>query len=509
MNRKQIARLLLVCAGAGLLLAACGWGRPVRIRPGPSAVTIAGEIPAEEEEAYHLEGTAGEILAVSVVSPSGQAHLAIEGVEEGQTLLHPASKTARWAGVLPATQDYVVRVVGGRQPVEYLFTASLLPDVGSEDPDLHFAGVYHVVAPAANAFQEMSLYLSPDGSARLVGLSGAMSPRPVSMDGRWQGNEAGARVELSEQDGEPFPAPETFALGWKDGHLVISGQDDHSWRTDGLRLAPAQGDYHWMIQALHSRLLAAGVLAEVGDGLEVRIYGPATRRAVMAFQKEQGLAPDGVADAAVWAALEITLLPERTAAGEPIVYLTFDDGPDGRYTPQILEILARYRAQATFFVLGQQALYFPELVRAEAEAGHYIASHGYTHDSLEGMRRDQLLREINKTERLLHQAAGDLFAWDGDVHFLRPPYGLTDENVLEQAAGLGYVAVMWDVDSHDWQRPGTEAIVQQVLGLVQPGDIVLMHDGGGDRSQTVAALEIILFELSGRGYRFQSIFGGR
>jgi peptidoglycan/xylan/chitin deacetylase (PgdA/CDA1 family) len=123
------------------------------------------------------------------------------------------------------------------------------------------------------------------------------------------------------------------------------------------------------------------------------------------------------------------------------------------------------------------------------------------------MSQTELNREIQKTERLLREIAGDLFAWDGDVHFVRPPYGLTNENTLEQAAESGYVVVIWDVDSLDWQLPGTAQIVSAVLNHVRPGDIVLMHDGGGDRTQTILALEIILRELSGQGYTFRSIFG--
>jgi peptidoglycan/xylan/chitin deacetylase (PgdA/CDA1 family) len=214
-----------------------------------------------------------------------------------------------------------------------------------------------------------------------------------------------------------------------------------------------------------------------------------------------------VADAATWAALDIALLPERTPAGEPIVYLTFDDGPDGQFTPQILNLLARYNAQATFFVLGEQALYYPDLIRAEVEAGHHVASHGYSHKSLDNTSREEFSREVQRADKLLHDVAGDLFAWDGDIHYLRPPYGLTDAEAQQYAAEFGYVMVMWDVDSHDWTQPGGMQIVVNVLNNVQPGDIVLMHDGGGDRTQTVAALEMILQKLSAQGYKFKSIFG--
>jgi len=159
--------------------------------------------------------------------------------------------------------------------------------------------------------------------------------------------------------------------------------------------------------------------------------------------------------------------------------------------------------------LGEQAAYYPDVIRAEAQAGHYLANHGFAHHTFEDMSRDELFREIQKTEKLLRDAAGDLFAWGGDIHFVRPPYGLTDANTQEYAADMGYVMVMWDVDSQDWQLPGAYEIAWNVLNQAQPGDIVLMHDGGGDRTQTILALEIILQEYSAQGYRFRSIFGNQ
>jgi peptidoglycan/xylan/chitin deacetylase (PgdA/CDA1 family) len=262
-----------------------------------------------------------------------------------------------------------------------------------------------------------------------------------------------------------------------------------------------------MVRELHKRLAAVGFLLYENPGPGDDIYSRETHHAVMAFQDASGLAVHGTADAATWAALDIALLPEQTAAGQPILYLTFDDGPDQRYTPQILDLLARYNAQATFFVLGEQAMYYPDLIRAEVEGGHYVANHGFAHHAFDDMTRDELIREIRKTEMTLREAAGDLFAWHGDVQFLRPPYGFTNAQTQEYAAESGYVMVMWDVDSQDWQHPGAAQIAFNVINQAQPGDIVLFHDGGGDRSQTVAALEMILQELSLRGYRFESIFG--
>jgi peptidoglycan/xylan/chitin deacetylase (PgdA/CDA1 family) len=327
------------------------------------------------------------------------------------------------------------------------------------------------------------------------------------MRGTWRAEGNTATVELVEQDGEVFDFPETVQVEWRDGLLLADGDGVQSWRTAGLQFTPALGDYSSVVRTLHERLAAAGYLIFYNPGPGGNIFVEETQRALVAFQEAQRLAVHGVAGPATWAALEIALLPTHTAAGEPIVYLTFDDGPDGQYTPQILNLLARYDAQATFFVLGEQALHYPDLVRAEAAAGHYVANHGFAHHAFDDMSRDELTRDIQKTEKLLREAAGDLFAWDGDVHFLRPPYGLTGDETQKYAAESGYVMVMWDIDSQDWQLPGGWAVALNVLNYVEPGDIVLMHDGGGDRIQTILALEAILEDLSARGYRFQSIFG--
>jgi peptidoglycan-N-acetylglucosamine deacetylase len=200
-------------------------------------------------------------------------------------------------------------------------------------------------------------------------------------------------------------------------------------------------------------------------------------------------------------------LPAQTADGNPIVYLTFDDGPNGTYTPKVIDLLAKYHATATFFVIGQFAHARPDLVRAVANAGHYVANHTYTHITLQGVTQAKFIEESESTRKTLLEEARDLFTLDGDVRYLRPPYGATDAHTRGFAAAQGYQVVLWDVDPQDWRRPGTETISSHILRHVFPGAIVLMHDGGGDRSQTVAALDTVLRELSARGFKFHMIAG--
>ncbi len=205
-------------------------------------------------------------------------------------------------------------------------------------------------------------------------------------------------------------------------------------------------------------------------------------------------------------------LPNTAPDGSPIVYLTFDDGPNasgpnGGFTEEMLALLKQYNAHATFFNVGKSVSAWPQLVRDVVTSGSYVANHTWDHSALAGLTKEEFVAEAERTKQAIIQAAGDLFTLDKDVRYLRPPYGSTDANTRQYAADLGYATVLWDVDPQDWRRPGTETIADHVLSHVFPGAIVLMHDGGGDRSQSVAALEIILRELSAKGYKFFNIFG--
>ncbi len=199
-------------------------------------------------------------------------------------------------------------------------------------------------------------------------------------------------------------------------------------------------------------------------------------------------------------------LPTHAPDGSPVVYLTFDDGPS-TFTPKFLDLLARYHAHGTFFVIGNSAKARPDLVRAEATAGNYVGNHTYTHISLQNVTRDQFINESELTRKTLLTEAKDLFTLDGDVRYLRPPYGATDSHTRAYAAEQGYQIAMWDVDPMDWRRPGTEAISSHIIRTAFPGAIVLMHDGGGERSQTLEALDAVLRELTARGYKFYNLFG--
>lgn len=198
-------------------------------------------------------------------------------------------------------------------------------------------------------------------------------------------------------------------------------------------------------------------------------------------------------------------LPLRTVDGQPILYLTFDDGPSPVFTSQIVDVLARYDAQATFFVIGVHVRRAPAALRPVAEAGHTIANHTLSHKSLAGRSRETFAEELQATEALVAGAVGDLLPVGYQPRYLRPPGGGIDANTGRYAAALGYQVVGWDIDPKDWRRPGAGSIAAHVIQRAFPGAIVVLHDGGGANQQTVAAVETILAELSRQGYVFRAL----
>ena len=177
------------------------------------------------------------------------------------------------------------------------------------------------------------------------------------------------------------------------------------------------------------------------------------------------------------------------------LYLTFDDGPQPGSTDVVLSILAEHGAQADFFMIGRQVAAHPELAQAVYAAGHGVGNHTYHHPSLCGLDHASVRAELRATQEILG-------AMDGG--YARPPYGYSDLYTAPLAREFGYTLLFWHVDPRDWQRPGAEAIARHVLRNSFPGAIVLLHDGGDDRSQTHAALRVLLPALRARGFSLRS-----
>ncbi|WP_391370478.1 polysaccharide deacetylase family protein [Lysinibacillus sp. KU-BSD001] len=184
---------------------------------------------------------------------------------------------------------------------------------------------------------------------------------------------------------------------------------------------------------------------------------------------------------------------------EKVIALTFDDGPHKKYTPEILDVLAQYDAKATFFIVGKYAEKTPNLTLRVHEEGHELAIHTYTHPLRTNV--SNLIKEIKETHATIFGISGY-----APVLF-RPVEGQYTDAMIEAIAKEGYKVVMWSwhLDTFDWKRPGKEKIVDTVLKGAKPGSVVLLHDGGGNREQTVQALEEILPELQKQGYKFVTI----
>ncbi|MEV6975758.1 polysaccharide deacetylase family protein [Kitasatospora sp. NPDC093806] len=177
----------------------------------------------------------------------------------------------------------------------------------------------------------------------------------------------------------------------------------------------------------------------------------------------------------------------------PRVALTFDDGPDPVHTRQVLEILDRYGARATFFCVGHHVAALPDEVRRIADAGHELGNHSWSHPFLPDLTPEQLREQLDRTTEAVARVTGE-----APTRF-RPPYGGLTPEVLATLAEHPGTVTLWDVDSRDWSRPGPERIAETVLGGVRPGSVVLMHEGAGDRGQTVRALPSIIEGLLERG----------
>ena len=192
-------------------------------------------------------------------------------------------------------------------------------------------------------------------------------------------------------------------------------------------------------------------------------------------------------------------LIRHTAHAHRVVALTFDDGPDPEHTPQVLALLARYRAVATFCLIGSEAARHPELVRQVVAAGMRMCAHSVTHDPhLMYQPEPRIEAEIVNSRTDIRAAAGSPVA----VDYFRAPAGRWSDAMLHLAARNGMKPLAWSVDPRDWSCPDAAQIVATVQQQIHPGAVILLHDGGGRRDQTVAALAELLPWLVAQGYQF-------
>ncbi|MEU3521399.1 bifunctional polysaccharide deacetylase/glycosyltransferase family 2 protein [Streptomyces sp. NPDC006654] len=258
---------------------------------------------------------------------------------------------------------------------------------------------------------------------------------------------------------------------------------------------------HWLllcvlVVTLSSALLLQGYTHHMFGITSDDVTGPRGRSDAVPTQVTDG--GPVIADAAG--------APHTARPKTRTIALTFDDGPDPVWTPRILDVLRRNHVRATFFVVGTEVVNHPELVRRIVAEGHQIGIHTFTHPDLSRLAPWQRSLELRETQLAVAGAAGVTTA------LLRPPYSSendaldnADWSVLKQAGAAGYVTVLSTQDAQDWQRPGTDRIVANATPRGAAGQILLMHDGGGDRVQTVAALNTLIPRLKARGFRFATV----
>ncbi|WP_176392132.1 polysaccharide deacetylase family protein [Marininema halotolerans] len=199
---------------------------------------------------------------------------------------------------------------------------------------------------------------------------------------------------------------------------------------------------------------------------------------------------------------------DRSASTPRVVYqgpstskqvaITFDDGPDGKYTPQILDILQQKQVAATFFVIGQEVRKHPAVAKRIVNENHIIANHTWDHSYLPKLSESRIIGELNRNYREVYKTTGK------KMSLMRPPYGATkgiEKNLYQQ----GYQIINWDIDSRDWTMPSPVTIQQKVFAHVKSGSIILLHSGGGDRSRTVRALPGLIDKLRNQGYQFTTV----
>lgn len=186
----------------------------------------------------------------------------------------------------------------------------------------------------------------------------------------------------------------------------------------------------------------------------------------------------------------------KSGRADKIVYLTFDDGPESRNNVRLLKILRREAVPATFFLVGSKVAADRKAATRLWLAGHAVGNHTYSHLDLSRLDYGGVHHQLHAAQRLLGPAAGKC---------MRPPYGAVSPAVYSAAGNLGLRPVLWTVDPQDWAHQDTGYIVNHVLSHVHDRAVVLLHDGGGDRSATVSAVAHLIPQLRARGYEFRSL----
>jgi cellulose synthase/poly-beta-1,6-N-acetylglucosamine synthase-like glycosyltransferase/peptidoglycan/xylan/chitin deacetylase (PgdA/CDA1 family)/spore germination protein YaaH len=288
------------------------------------------------------------------------------------------------------------------------------------------------------------------------------------------------------------------------------------WGIAIWRLGMADSSLWSILDAIHPDAAARAKIMDIPPGPDLILEGPGRgdiwRILDQPKRGQRTFHYDAATDTFLDEAIQVYPLSwhiERLGGDQPKkLALTFDDGPDPNWTPKILDLLKEKNAPATFFVIGENANRYPQILKREFEDGHEIGNHTYTHENIEDASANTIRWQVNVTERLIESSLGV------KTVLFRPPYGIDHqpETAPEVASlpipqSMGYMLVGARIDPHDWgdlgggSPPSVDEIVQRVLDDASKGSIVMFHDGGGDRSHTLAALPRVIDGLRAAGYQ--------
>ncbi len=281
----------------------------------------------------------------------------------------------------------------------------------------------------------------------------------------------------------------------KAGGLAIfrlGTEDPAIWNVLSL---PREVQLNESLKKILEPLASSDTITDVGEGEIVNVDEARTDGA-----RRIALGPDDYLSGSYLQFPEFPTLYHQGAGGEHQVALTFDDGPDPKWTPRVLDILKANGVSATFFLVGVNAEQYPDLVRRIVAGGHEIGNHTYYHPNLAVCWPEHIRLELNATQLLLETITGR------STTLFRPPYNadtspssLADLAPLQIANDLNYLVVLENIDPQDWARPGADVILQRIKQQRRDGSIILLHDAGGDRAQTIEALPGIIDWLRNRG----------
>lgn len=186
---------------------------------------------------------------------------------------------------------------------------------------------------------------------------------------------------------------------------------------------------------------------------------------------------------------------------EPYLCLTFDDGPDKVQTPKVLEILKKYKAKATFFVVGEEIEYQKNILKKVFNDGHDIGNHFYAHENINKLSESQIKESIKKTNDLIYEVTNK------KPKYVRPPYGIVNDKLKKVCGELGMDIIIWtdDKDSLDWKKTVDSVIINNLTKKVSNGDIFLFHDGNKTFTNTLSAIDVIIPTLQKKGYKFVTV----